>query len=122
MPGKEGSVWVQGSGGVIYTSYDFGQTWTTVESIKALMSHACSFGFGMGKDPNGDVAVYVVGYVNGVLGCYLSDDMGRSWTKLNPETQKFLAGIVDVTGDRRVYGRVFMSTGGNGTLYAQVKP
>ncbi len=121
VPGKAGHVWIKGTSGVIFTSTDFGETWSTLSGMKAMMSHACSFGFGMGKDPNGDVAVYVLGYLDGVLGCYLSDDLGHTWTKINPETQKFFAGAVDVVGDRRVYGRVFISTGGNGTLYAQLK-
>ncbi len=120
VPGKEGHVWVKGQDGVILTSADYGRTWSELSGISALMSHSGSFGFGIGKDPEGDPAVYVVGYVNGVLGCYLSDDMGKSWTKISPDSQKFFAGVVDVVGDRRVYGRVFVSTGGNGVLYAQI--
>ena len=121
VPGKEGHVWVKGQNGVIFTSSDYGNNWSVLRGIEAMMSHSGSFGFGIGKDPEGDPAVYVVGYVNGVLGCYLSDDMGTTWTKISPDEQQFFAGIVDVVGDRRVYGRVFMATGGNGVLYAQRK-
>ncbi len=121
VPHKAGHVWVKGDRGVIFTSSDYGETWSTLSGIKALMSHSGSFGFGIGKDPEGDPAVYVVGYVNGILGCYLSDDMGKTWIKISPDSQKFFAGSVDVVGDRRVYGRVFIATGGNGTLYATPK-
>ncbi len=121
VPNKAGHVWVKGERGVIFTSSDYGETWSTLSSVKAMMSHSNSFGFGIGKDPAGDPAVYVLGYVNGVLGCYLSDDMGETWIKISPETQKFLAGAVDVVGDRRTYGRVFIGTGGNGVRYGQLK-
>ena len=121
VPNKAGHVWVKGENGVIFTSADYGETWSTLPVIKALMSHSGSFGFGIGKDPAGDPAVYVVGYVDGKLGCYLSEDMGKTWTKISPDEQQFFAGVVDVVGDRRLFGRVFMATGGNGALYAQRK-
>ena len=60
-------------------------------------------------------------YVDGKLGCCLSEDMGKTWTKISPDEQQFFAGVVDVVGDRRLFGRVFMATGGNGALYAQRK-
>ncbi len=121
VPHKAGHIWVKGERGVIFTSSDYGETWSTLSGIEALMSHSGSFGFGIGKNPEGDPAVYVVGYVNGVLGCYLSDDMGKTWARISPENQKFFAGVVDTVGDRRIYGRVFFATGGNGALYAQRK-
>ncbi len=122
VPGKAGHVWVKGEDGMILTSSDYGETWSILPGIEAIMSHSNSFGFGIGKDPAGDPAVYVLGYVDGELGCYLSDDMGKTWAKISPVTQKFLAGSVDVVGDRRVYGRVFIGTGGNGVRYGQIKP
>lgn len=119
LPEKEGHVWLKGTQGRIYTSEDFGKSWSHLDTIVEAQSDASAIGFGIGNGKSGNPAVYVGGYVDGVFGIYLSDDLGKHWMKISPEGQNFFAGIVNIYGDRREYGRVFVATGGNGVIYGE---
>ena len=121
VPGVRGGVWIKSTNGKIYTSYDSGQTFRLLDSITDADSSGCCFGFGVGEVGSG-TAVYVIGYVDGVFGMYISNDLGASWIKISPDGQNFFAGVVEVCGDRRQYGRVFVGTGGTGVIYGEGNP
>lgn len=114
IPGVEGGVWHSSSDRSISVSYDFGDTWKTLDTIE-LFDARC-FGFGIGKPGSKLPAAYVPGYVNGEYGIWLSDDLGENWRKISIEGEKILSKHLDVAGDRRVYGRCFVSTGGRGVI------
>lgn len=123
IPFIEGGIWYYSQAqGKILASYDFGDTWTPVDTI----TPAGFFGFGVGDGSYTDnpdaPATYVVGEHDGDFGMFISDDLGRTWTLISPESQTFPIDVVDICGDRNSYGSVFVATGGRGALYGNGAP
>jgi hypothetical protein len=58
--------------------------------------------------------------MGGVAGFFRSLDAGVSWERINDDQHQF--GFVGVIiGDPRVFGRVYIGTGGRGILYGEPK-
>jgi photosystem II stability/assembly factor-like uncharacterized protein len=114
-PGVEGEVWLS-TGKEVYRSVDSGK------SFRSLGSTSESYALGFGKAPEGKKtpAVYLVGKVGGAYGIFRSDDAGSSWARINDDRHQF-GQIGVITGDPRVYGRVYIGTGGRGILYGDPK-
>lgn len=113
--GVEGDVWVT-SGKELYRSKDSGKHFDTVDSVEK-----CS-AVGFGKAPTGKSypAVYISGTVNGVFGYYRSDDEAKTWVRINDDRHQF-GGSGAVSGDPRVFGRIYIGTHGRGSFYADPK-
>jgi hypothetical protein len=47
---------------------------------------------------------------------FRSVDAGETWVRINDDSHQF-GWINHVTGDPRVYGRVYFATGGRGIIY-----
>ncbi len=60
-------------------------------------------------------ALYIWGKIGGTVGLYRSDDKGATWTQINDAAHQF-GWINDLSGDPRVYGRVYLATGGRGVI------
>lgn len=114
LPGVEGGVWYTDPDGTINASYDFGETWTAIKTLK--LHDVRGWGFGIGKPDTNNPAAYCAGYVDGKFGIWISDDLGKSWRKINIEGEQILSKILDIAGDRKIYGRCFVSTGGRGVI------
>ena len=61
-------------------------------------------------------AVYLAGSVSGTWGIYRSDDGGATWQRIDDPEHQFGA-VRCLTGDPRLYGRVYFGTDGRGILY-----
>ena len=62
-----------------------------------------------------------VGVVNDERAVFRSDDLGANWTKITDDRHQF-ATIQTITGDTRIYGRVYLGTNGLGTIYGDPAP
>ena len=51
---------------------------------------------------------------------FQSDDGGASWSRINDDQHQFGNMGEALTGDPRIYGRVYLGTNGRGVLYADV--
>ncbi len=118
-PGFEGDLWLStGSGSRhtagdgLYRSIDSGRSFIKVESIAEVYA----LGFGKAARGCGYPAVYVAGKVGTVQGLFRSDNAGRTWVRINDDLHQF-GQINVITGDPRLYGRVYIGTGGRGILY-----
>jgi photosystem II stability/assembly factor-like uncharacterized protein len=110
-PGREGDIWLGAAGG-LYHSTDAGRTFTRMEGVTELHG----FGFGKAAPGASDPALYMAGVANGLHGILRSDDWGRTWTRINDDQHQW--GLVtQVTGDPKLYGRVYVGTFGRGILY-----
>ncbi len=118
-PGFEGELWLSTGNGArhtagngLYRSTDSGQSFRRVETIAEVYA----LGFGKAAPRRGYPAIYVAGKVANVQGLFRSDDTGQTWTRINDDRHQF-GQINVITGDPRIYGRVYIGTGGRGILY-----
>jgi len=110
-PGKEGDIWLAALNG-LYHSTDTGKTFTRIDAVTELHG----FGFGKAAPGASDPALYIIGVVNGLRGILRSDDWARTWTRINDDQHQW--GLVtQITGDPKLYGRVYIGTFGRGILY-----
>ena len=73
---------------------------------------------GFGKPARGKTfpAIYLVGRIHNVEGLFRSTDTGASWVRINDDQHQYGL-ITHVTGDPRIFGRVYLGTSGRGIIY-----
>jgi hypothetical protein len=54
--------------------------------------------------------------VNGLRGIFRSNDTAKSWVRINDDRHQWGL-ILQITGDPKMYGRVYVGTHGRGTIY-----
>ncbi len=117
MPGIEGDIWLAGGyeGGDygLYHSTDSGATFTRISSVE----EADVVGFGMAASGQDYMALYISAQVDGVRGIFRSDDEGSSWVRINDDQHQYGRINMCITGDPRIYGRVYVGTNGRGIVY-----
>ncbi|NMB32916.1 MAG: cellulosome protein dockerin type I [Clostridium sp.] len=115
VPGREGHVWIPGSyTGLCYTT-DGGKTINKIDDI----TRSDVVGFGKAKDGGDYLAIYICGEIDGLYAVYRSDDMGKNWVRINDDQHQYGSINYAITGDLRVYGRVFVGTNGRGVVYGE---
>ncbi|KAA2239004.1 hypothetical protein F0L74_22585 [Chitinophaga agrisoli] len=114
-PGVAGEVWMSLDGNGLYRTTNGG---TTITKVTALTT---STAFAFGAPPSGSTtpAVYSYGTFSGAKGLYRSTDLGANWDRIDNGTQLFPAGVKALAGDRNVFGRIYVGTGGRGVLFGQ---
>ena len=116
-PGIEGELWVSMDQEGLYRSADFGSTFERVSAVQ----QAFLFDFGKGRPESGIPAAYIYGRANGdaAEGVYRSDDGGETWVRISSADVLFGAGPKVLAGDRQVFGRVYIGTGGRGIFVGE---
>ncbi|NUT92017.1 MAG: xyloglucanase [Saccharothrix sp.] len=113
VPGKEGELWLAGEGG-LFRSVDGGAS-----VVKATgVTSAVNIGFGKAAEGRTYPALYAVADLGSGTGVYRSDDVGANWIRINDDRHQYGNMGEAITGDPRVYGRVYLGTNGRGILYA----
>lgn len=110
-PGKAGDLWLAAFGG-LYHSTDSGAALARLPGVSEI--HA--FGFGKAAPGAASAALYLVGVVESARGVFRSDDAARSWVRINDDQHQWGL-VLHVSGDPKLYGRVYVGTHGRGTLY-----
>ncbi len=116
VPGSEGDVWITTSKD-LFRSTDSGKTFRALGTVEE------SHGLGFGKARGGQTypSLYLIGKVKGTAGFFRSDDIGKTWVRINDDKHQY--GFTNViTGDPRLFGRVYVGTGGRGILYGEPTP
>jgi photosystem II stability/assembly factor-like uncharacterized protein len=114
-PGHTGDLWLAGGGNGVYHSTDGGVTFAHVGDV----ADAQRLGFGKAAPGRAYPALYVTGQTRGgASGVFRSDDTGQTWVRINDDTHQYGYSGQEVTGDPRIYGRVYMGTNGRGVFYA----
>jgi photosystem II stability/assembly factor-like uncharacterized protein len=116
VPGATGEIWLAGDTGGLFRSTDFGISFTKVASAQAAQA-AQAVGFGKAAPGRTNMAVFIVGQVDGKKGVYRSDDAGTSWLRINDDQHQYGNIGETITGDPRIYGRVYLGTNGRGIIY-----
>jgi len=122
VPGREGHIWLAGgtTGGEygLWQSVDSGLSFTKFLNV----DEADAVGFGKAAAGQSYVAVYVSARIAGVRGLYRSDNAGATWVRINDDQHQFAWTGQSITGDPRVYGRVYVATNGRGIVYGDPAP
>jgi hypothetical protein len=96
----------------LYHSTDAGATFAKLGTV----SEAYSLGLGKAAPGKNYPALYLAGKVDQFQALFRSDDEGKHWVRINDDQHQY-GWINHVTGDPRIYGRVYFGTGGRGVVY-----
>jgi hypothetical protein len=116
VPGHEGDIWLAGGSGSSYGlwhSTNSGATFTKVTGVQ----EADTIGFGKAATGKTYPALYASAKIGGVRGIFRSDDSGATWVRINDDAHQWGWTGAAITGDPRIYGRVYLATNGRGVIY-----
>ena len=119
VPGREGDIWLAGGSETdnaygLWHSLDSGTSFTKLANIE----EADNIGFGKAATGQTYMALYAAAQVAGVRGIFRSIDAGQTWVRVNDDQHQWgRAGETALTGDPRIFGRVYIGTNGRGIIY-----
>ncbi|WP_225079650.1 cellulose binding domain-containing protein [Streptomyces sp. CoT10] len=117
LPGTKGDIWLAGgaSDGAygLWHSTNSGASFTKLAGVE----QADTIGFGKAASGASYQTLYTSAKIGGVRGIFRSTDKGASWTRINDDAHQWGWTGAAITGDPRVYGRVYVSTNGRGVIY-----
>ncbi|MEU2239099.1 cellulose binding domain-containing protein [Streptomyces sp. NPDC018338] len=117
VPGRKGDIWLAGgapdSTYGLWHSTDGGAAFTRVSGV----DQADTVGFGKAAPGAAYPALYTSAKIGGVRGIFRSTDAGTTWVRINDDAHQWGWTGGAITGDPRVYGRVYVSTNGRGIIY-----
>jgi photosystem II stability/assembly factor-like uncharacterized protein len=93
-------------------------------SVTARIGHvevATSLGFGKAAPGHKQATLFLAGKVDGKRGLFRSSDDGAHWLRINDDAHQY-GELGHVTGDPRIFGRVYFATGGRGIFYGDPVP
>jgi photosystem II stability/assembly factor-like uncharacterized protein len=110
-PGRENDLWIAAFDGLYHKSVgsnEFAKN-ADVQELRA-------FGFGKAAPGTNFPALYFVGDINNLSGIYRSTDEGKTWVHINDDAHQWGL-VLQITGDPKKYGRVYVGTHGRGVFY-----
>jgi len=114
-PGIEGDLWLVSPAGGLFHSTNGGASFIKMERVQ----EAGSLGFGKAASGGDFPALFLAGTIGGLQALFRSDDVGENWVRINDDQHQY-GYISHVTGDPRIYGRVYFATGGRGAIYGDI--
>ncbi|MGA3133812.1 MAG: hypothetical protein ABSD59_23860 [Terracidiphilus sp.] len=82
----------------------------------AAVTEIQAFGFGKAAAGRNYPSLYLAGIIDGQPGVFRSTDEARSWVRINDDRHQWGL-ILQIAGDPRIFGRVYVGTHGRGILY-----
>ena len=113
VPGHSGEVWLA-AGGQLYHFSERGINMTVFPQL----TEVSAVGFGQAPPGSDYPAVFITATLDKTHGIYRSDDAGATWIHLTDAQHQF-GSATRLTGDPRVFGRVYFCTGGRGIIYGE---
>jgi photosystem II stability/assembly factor-like uncharacterized protein len=117
VTGLEGHLWLAAADAGLFHSTDGGKSWEQIGSFDTIPI----IGLGMAAPGASYQALYTNARINDQWGIYRSDDKGANWVRINDDMHQFGAANTAITGDPRVYGRVYLATNGRGIQYRDLE-
>ena len=116
VPERRGELWVAAAGALFHIAEE-GRDVVRVTSAEDVTS----VGFGRAERAGAYPAIFIAARVAGAVGLFRSDDVGRTWVRLNDDAHQYGSPSL-LTGDPRVFGRLYFATGGRGIIYGDPVP
>jgi len=114
-PGRLRDIWLPTAQGLFHSA-DANQPFRNLKHVDS----AAAIGFGMAAPGRTYPALYLAGRVDGTTGLFRSDDEGANWVRINDPRHQF-GWIGQLSGDPRVFGRVYLLTTGRGVMVGEPK-
>jgi len=116
-PGRSGDLWLAAFDGLYHSvtptpATSAGISFAHLPGVEEI--HA--FGFGKAAPKQSFPALYLVGTVHGQPGIFRSIDEARTWVRINDDQHQWGL-VLQVAGDPRIYGRVYVGSHGRGVFY-----
>jgi xyloglucan-specific exo-beta-1,4-glucanase len=115
VAGRPGEIWLAAGTGGLWRTRNAGVTFSKLTNVQ----EADNIGFGLSQRKDGYPALYTSAKIAGVRGIFRSDDAGQHWVRINDDRHQYATTNAAITGDPRVYGRVYISTNGRGVIYGE---
>lgn len=121
-PGRTHDLWFAATNGLYHAAIESNFPSQKSVSFNRMpeVSEIQAFGFGKAAPNHAYPALYLAGTVQGQPGVYRSIDEGQSWVRINNDRYQWGL-ILQIAGDPRLYGRVYVGTHGRGTLYGDLR-
>jgi len=113
-PGNESDLWLPATDG-LYHTIDVGKPFMQVKGVEQV--HA--FGFGKAAPGKNYPAIFLAGTIKGTGGIFRSEDEGKNWVRINDDKHNWGI-ILQLSGDPKKYGRVYVGTHGRGIIYGDI--
>ena len=114
-PGRPGDIWLAAFDGLCHAKMggkQEGAGFLRMAGVEEI--HA--FGFGKAAPGRSYPAMYLVGTVQGQRGIFRSIDEARTWVRINDDQHQWGL-VLQIAGDPRIFGRVYVGTHGRGVFY-----
>jgi len=108
-----GEVFFPGEDGGLLYSTDHGASFAKMADVE----QGNAIGFGAPPPGKTDPTIFLAGKVGNASGVFRSDDGGSHWVRISDDAHQY-GWPHSITGDSRIYGRVYLGTNGRGILYA----
>jgi hypothetical protein len=115
-PGRPRDIWLPTEQGLFHSASS-DQPFRNLKRVES----ADAIGFGMAAPGHDDPTLYLAGRVDGTTGLFRSEDEGASWVRINDPQHQF-GWIGQLSGDPRVFGRVYLLTTGRGVMVGEPQP
>lgn len=80
------------------------------------IQQANAVGFGAPAPNQTNPTIYLSGEIQSIYGVFRSTDSGKSWVRINDDAHGY-GWPHSITGDPRIFGRVYLGTNGRGIVY-----
>jgi photosystem II stability/assembly factor-like uncharacterized protein len=115
-PGLSGDLWLAAFDGLYHASLHTGGS----DSFRLPdVTEIHAFGFGKAAPGKSYPALYMVGTISGQAGIFRSDDEAKTWVRINDDQHQWGL-VLQIAGDPRIYGRVYVGTHGRGIFYGDL--
>lgn len=115
-PGRSGDLWFPAFDGLYHAQLS-GDASNPVSFAKLTgVDEIHAFGFGKAAPGSAYPTLFLVGTVHGQPGIFRSVDRARTWVRIN-DNQHQWGLVLQVSGDPRIFGRVYVGTHGRGIVY-----
>jgi photosystem II stability/assembly factor-like uncharacterized protein len=112
-PGRPRDLWLATDQGLVHSA-SAEQPFITLKGVNS----ADAIGFGKAAPGHDYPTLYLAGRVDGTTGLFRSEDEGASWVRINDSQHQF-GWIGQLSGDPRVFGRVYLRTTGRGVMVGE---
>ncbi len=117
-PGAPDDLWLTSKAGLWHLVANGSPTSLHLANVQE--AYALGFGKADPKSAGSYPTIFLSGKVEGHPGVFRSLDTGRTWQRIDDDEHQY-GGVDVVSGDPRVFGRVYLGTNGRGIIWADPK-